>query len=86
MANENALGAFGQAKELRQRILFTLGALIIYRLGTYVPIAGIDTNSLAEIMSSSQKGLLECLMSFLVVPYRGWQFLHSELCHTYLHQ
>ena len=29
MANENALGTFGQAKELRQRILFTLGALII---------------------------------------------------------
>ena len=33
MADQNMLGTFGKAKELRQRILFTLGALIIYRLG-----------------------------------------------------
>ena len=33
---------FGKATELRQRIFFTLGALIIARLGTYIPMPGID--------------------------------------------
>ena len=46
------------SSDLRNRIFFTILILCIYRLGTYVPIAGIDPNSLTEIMSSSQKGLL----------------------------
>ncbi len=36
------LGAFSKATELKSRIWFTLGALVIYRLGTYIPIPGID--------------------------------------------
>ena len=58
MANENPLGALGQATELRQRILFTLGALIIYRLGTYIPVPGIDPMALSEIVSQANKGVL----------------------------
>ena len=54
----NAAGAFSQAKDLKNRILFTVLILIIYRLGTYVPLAGIDPQALKEIMASSQKGLL----------------------------
>ncbi|MDA8822477.1 preprotein translocase subunit SecY [Candidatus Pelagibacter bacterium] len=51
-------GAFSQAKDLKNRILFTILVLIIYRLGTYVPLSGIDPLALKEIMASSQKGLL----------------------------
>ena len=54
----NTTGAFSQAKDLKNRILFTILILIIYRLGTYVPLAGIDPEALKEIMASSQKGLL----------------------------
>ena len=54
----NAGGAFSQAKDLKNRILFTILILIIYRLGTYVPLSGVDPLALKEIMSSSQKGLL----------------------------
>ena len=54
----NTAGAFSQAKDLKNRILFTILLLIIYRLGTYVPLAGIDPSALKEIMASSQKGLL----------------------------
>ena len=54
----NTAGAFSQAKDLKNRILFTILILIIYRLGTYVPLAGIDPSALKEIMASSQKGLL----------------------------
>ncbi len=56
--NLNTAGAFSQAKDLQSRILFTILLLIVYRLGTYVPLAGIDPAALKEIMASSQKGLL----------------------------
>ena len=51
-------GAFSQAKDLKNRILFTVLLLIVYRLGTYVPLSGIDPTALKEIMATSQKGLL----------------------------
>ena len=54
----NTPGAFSQAKDLKNRILFTIMLLIVYRLGTYVPISGIDPSALKEIMATSQKGLL----------------------------
>ncbi len=54
----NTAGAFSQAKDLKNRIWFTLLLLVIYRLGTYVPLSGIDPQALKEVMSSSQKGLL----------------------------
>ena len=59
MSNENlAQGAFSQATDLKNRIFFTIGLLIVYRIGTYVPLSGIDPIALQEIMSASQKGLL----------------------------
>ena len=51
-------GAFSQATDLKNRILFTILLLIVYRLGKYVPISGIDPSALKEIMDTSQKGLL----------------------------
>jgi preprotein translocase subunit SecY len=56
-ANLN-FGAFGKATELKKRIWFTLGALIVYRLGTYIPIPGIDPGILAEIFQQNQRGIL----------------------------
>ena len=59
MSNENLNpGAFSQATDLKKRIIFTILILVIYRLGTYVPLAGIDPDALKEIMATSQKGLL----------------------------
>ena len=59
MSNENFnQSAFSQASDLKNRIFFTIFILIIYRLGTYVPLAGIDPQALKEVMSSTQKGLL----------------------------
>ena len=57
-SNINPTGAFSQAKDLKNRILFTVLLLIVYRLGTYVPLSGIDPQALKEIMATSQKGLL----------------------------
>ena len=47
-----------KANDLKSRIFFTIGILIVYRLGTYVPLAGIDPQALTQVMSNSQKGLL----------------------------
>jgi preprotein translocase subunit SecY len=52
------LSAFSKATELKSRIWFTLGALVIYRLGTYIPIPGIDPAILHEIFSSKAGGIL----------------------------
>ena len=59
MSSENLnQGAFAKANDLKSRIFFTIGILIIYRLGTYIPLAGIDPQALTQVMSDSQKGLL----------------------------
>ena len=49
---------FSHSSDLRNRIFFTIIILSIYRLGTYVPLAGIDPFALQEVMASSQKGLM----------------------------
>jgi preprotein translocase subunit SecY len=56
-ANFN-LGAFKKATELKKRIWFTLGALIIYRLGTYIPLPGIDSAILSDIFAQQKGGIV----------------------------
>ena len=50
--------AFSKAEELQRRIWFTLGALIVYRLGTFIPLPGIDPAQLARIMEQQTQGIL----------------------------
>ena len=52
------LGAFAKADDLKKRLLFTVGALIIYRLGTFIPIPGIDPIALADVFSQQSTGIL----------------------------
>jgi preprotein translocase subunit SecY len=57
-ANFN-FGNFGKAKELRQRILFTLALLVVCRLGTFIPMPGIDPGALNQFIGSQHGGLLD---------------------------
>lgn len=52
------LGALTKSDDLRNRLLFTLGALIVYRLGTFIPIPGIDPVALDDIFSQQSTGIL----------------------------
>ena len=52
MAKGMSFGAFGKAKDLQKRLLFTLMVLVIYRLGTYVPVPGLDMAKFAETFTS----------------------------------
>jgi preprotein translocase subunit SecY len=51
-------GAIAKATELKKRIWFTLGALLVYRLGTYIPVPGIDPSQLAQIFEQQSGGIL----------------------------
>ena len=58
LASNLNLGAFAKAEELKKRIWFTLAALVVYRLGTYIPMPGINPAQLAEIFNNKQQGIL----------------------------
>ena len=58
MAAGAGLGALAKADELKKRLWFTLGALIVYRLGTYLPLPGINPTALADIFSQQSSGIL----------------------------
>ncbi len=62
-ANIN-FSAIGKSEELKKRILFTLGALIIYRLGTYIPLPGIDPAAFEASFTGKQQGVLELFNMF----------------------
>ncbi|GAB3593965.1 MULTISPECIES: preprotein translocase subunit SecY [Acetobacter] len=56
-ANFN-VGSFAKATELKKRIWFTLGALIVYRLGTYIPVPGVDATVMGQLLAQNQGGIL----------------------------
>ncbi|PPD26588.1 MAG: preprotein translocase subunit SecY [Hyphomicrobium sp.] len=56
-ANMN-LGAFAKAEDLKKRLWFTLGALLVYRLGTFIPLPGINPVAFAEAFKSQSQGIL----------------------------
>src|SRR6187401_1723320 len=56
-ANLN-FSALAKAEELKKRIWFTVGALLVYRLGTYIPLPGIDPNAWSQIFNTQSGGIL----------------------------
>ncbi len=64
MAANLSWGALAKATELKQRIWFTLALLIIYRLGTYIPVPGIDGVALREFMDQAASGIGGILSMF----------------------
>ena len=58
MAQNNSTGGLGQMSELKSRLLFLLGALIIFRLGAHIPVPGIDPLELKKLFDSQSGGIL----------------------------
>ena len=58
LARNLSFSTFSKAKALQQRIWFTLGALLVYRLGTYIPLPGIDPDAFRATFEQSQQGIL----------------------------
>ncbi len=64
MARNLNFGTFAKAKDLQARILFTLGILVLYRLGTYIPIPGLDPAQYASLFQSQSGGMLGSMNLF----------------------
>ncbi|MEZ0232333.1 MAG: preprotein translocase subunit SecY [Methylophilaceae bacterium] len=58
MANDSMFGAVSKMGELKSRLLFVLGALVVYRLGAHIPVPGIDPDVLARLFESQSGGIL----------------------------
>jgi preprotein translocase subunit SecY len=57
MASNLSWSTFGKAKDLQSRILFAIGLLIVYRIGTYIPVPGIDAVRLAQFFEQASAGI-----------------------------
>ena len=64
LASNISLSSFGKATELKQRIWFALGALIVYRLCSYIPLPGIDAAALANMFAQFGGGFLDMVNTF----------------------
>ena len=67
MATRNAptgLGSLAQLTELRQRFLFLVGALIVYRIGTYIPVPGVNPAALATLFDQQAGTILDMFNMF----------------------
>ncbi|GHF24515.1 protein translocase subunit SecY [Kordiimonas sediminis] len=64
LAQNFSFASIGKAEELKKRIWFALGALIVYRLCTYIPLPGIDANALENMFASLGGGFLDMVNTF----------------------
>ncbi len=58
------LGVIGKAQELKKRLLFVIGALVVYRIGTYIPLPGIDSSIIGDMFKGSGGGILDMFNMF----------------------
>jgi preprotein translocase subunit SecY len=59
-----ALGGMGRLTELRQRLLFVVGALLVYRIGTFIPVPGVNPEALAILFEQNQGSILDMFNMF----------------------
>ena len=64
MASNISLGSFGKATELKKRLWFTIGALVLFRLLSFVPIPGIDPRAMAALYQTQSGGVLDFFNTF----------------------
>ena len=62
--NANQLAKSGKFGDLRRRLFFLLGALVVYRIGAHIPVPGIDPNQLQALFQSQQGGILSLFNMF----------------------
>jgi preprotein translocase subunit SecY len=60
----SALGGLGKFTELRQRLVFVILALIVYRIGSYIPVPGIDPQRMVELMEAQQGTIVDMFNMF----------------------
>jgi preprotein translocase subunit SecY len=64
LALNDSLLASGKLGDLKRRLLFLVGALIVFRIGSFIPVPGIDQTQLAELFRSQRGGILDMFNMF----------------------
>jgi preprotein translocase subunit SecY len=64
LSNVGALAGLGKLAELRQRLLFVIGALIVYRLGTFIPVPGVNPGAMAQFMDQQSGTIVDMFNMF----------------------
>ena len=64
VAATNSLLGMGKMGDLKRRLLFLLGALIVFRIGSFIPVPGIDPNELARLFQQTRGGILDMFNMF----------------------
>ena len=64
MAHERSTSSAGRFADLKRRLLFLLGALVVYRIGAHIPVPGIDPAKLADFFTRQQGGILDMFSMF----------------------
>ena len=62
--NAGALAGLGKLTELRQRLMFVIGALIVYRLGTFIPVPGVNPEAMAQFMDQQSGTIVDMFNMF----------------------
>ncbi len=69
------LAAIGKMTELRQRILFVLGAMVVFRVGTHIPIPGVDPTAVAALFEQTRGSIVDIFNMFSGGPLSGCPYL-----------
>ena len=73
LARNLNFSTFSKAKALQQRIWFTLGALLVYRLGTFIPVPGIDPDAFRRRSNRASRVSSACSTCSPAVPSSAWR-------------
>jgi len=78
------MGKTDKYGDLRRRLVFLLLALVVYRIGTHIPVPGIDPNQLQQLFKGQEGGILSCSICFQAGLCLVSVFLRSASCLTSL--
>jgi len=53
------LGGLSNLRELRQRLLFILGAFVVFRIGTFIPVPGVDPSAIAALFDQTRGSIID---------------------------
>ena len=75
-------------REFRSRVIFLLGSLIVFRIGSHIPVPGVDANALAQVyqQGANWESILSMFNIFSGGALERFSILQSVLCLIYLHQ
>ncbi len=82
LASNLNFSTFAKAEDLKKRLWFTLAALLVYRLGTHIPLPGLNPDAYAAAFRGQSGGILVCSTCSRAVLWSAWRSSRSASCLT----